>query len=42
MSKATVPIYGTIGSALKTTTRISKLEKFGFFQSVSMRGPVFL
>ena len=32
MSKATVPIlYGTIGSALKTTTRISKLEKFGFF-----------
>jgi len=32
LSKATVPIlYGTIGSALKTTTRISKLEKFGFF-----------
>lgn len=32
MSKATVPIlYGTLGSALKTTTRISKLEKFGFF-----------
>jgi glutathione S-transferase len=31
MSKATVPIlYGTLGSALKTTTRISKLEKFGF------------
>lgn len=31
MSKATVPIlYGTLGSALKTTTRISKIEKFGF------------
>ena len=31
MSKATVPIlYGTLGSALKTTTRISKLEEFGF------------
>ena len=31
MSKATVPIlYGTLGSALKTTTRISKLEQFGF------------
>ena len=43
MSKATVPIlYGTIGSALKTTTRISKLRNLDFFQSVSMRGPVFL
>ena len=32
MSKATIPIlYGSIGSALKTTTRISKLEKFLFF-----------
>lgn len=32
MSKATVPIlYGSLGSALKTTTRISKIEKFGFF-----------
>lgn len=32
MSKATVPIlYGTLGSAFKTTTRISKIEKFGFF-----------
>ena len=31
MSKATVPIlYGTLGSAFKTTTRISKIEKFGF------------
>ena len=31
MSKATVPIlYGTLGSAFKTTTRISKLENFGF------------
>ena len=31
-SKATIPIlYGSIGSALKTTTRVSKLEKFGFF-----------
>ena len=31
MSKATVPIlYGTLGSAFRTTTRISKLEKFGF------------
>ena len=31
VSKATVPIlYGTLGAALKTTTRISKLEKFGF------------
>tara|TARA_B100001248_G_scaffold262617_1_gene260075 strand:+ start:3164 stop:3877 length:714 start_codon:yes stop_codon:yes gene_type:complete len=30
MSKATVPIlYGTLGSAFKTTTRISKLEEFG-------------
>ena len=32
MSKATIPIlYGSIGSALKTTVRISKLEKFGFY-----------
>lgn len=32
MSKATIPIlYGTLWSALKTTTRVSKLEKFGFF-----------
>lgn len=32
MSKATIPIlYGTIGSALKTTLKISKIEKFGFF-----------
>lgn len=32
MSKATVPIlYGTLGSALKTTTRISKIEEFDFF-----------
>ncbi|MBS73048.1 MAG: hypothetical protein CMA91_02185 [Euryarchaeota archaeon] len=32
MSKATIPIlYGTLFSALKTTTRVSKLEKFGFF-----------
>ena len=32
MSKATIPIlYGSIGSALKTPVRISKLEKFGFF-----------
>lgn len=31
MSKATIPIlYGSLGSALKTTTRVSKLEKFGF------------
>lgn len=31
LSKATVPIlYGSLGSALKTTTRISKLEAFGF------------
>ena len=31
MSKATVPIlYGSLGSALKTTTRISKIETFGF------------
>ena len=31
MSKATIPIlYGSLFSALKTTTRISKLEKFGF------------
>ncbi len=31
LSKATVPIlYGTLGSALKTTTRIAKLEDFGF------------
>jgi len=31
LSKATVPIlYGTLGSALKTTTRISRLETFGF------------
>lgn len=31
MSKATVPIlYGSLGSALKTTTRISKIENFGF------------
>tara|TARA_B110001452_G_scaffold260394_1_gene257846 strand:+ start:2033 stop:2665 length:633 start_codon:yes stop_codon:yes gene_type:complete len=32
MSKATVPIlYGSLLSALKTTTRVSKLENFGFF-----------
>lgn len=32
MSKATIPIlYGSIGSAFRTTTRISKIEKFGFF-----------
>jgi len=32
MSKATVPIlYGGLFSALKTTTRVSKLETFGFF-----------
>lgn len=31
MSKATIPIlYGSLFSALKTTTRVSKLEKFGF------------
>ena len=31
MSKATIPIlYGGLLSALKTTTRVSKLEKFGF------------
>lgn len=32
MSKATIPIlYGSLFSALKTTTRVSKLETFGFF-----------
>lgn len=32
MSKATIPIlYGSLFSALKTTTRVSKLENFGFF-----------
>ena len=32
LSNATIPIlYGGLSSALKTTTRISKLEKFGFF-----------
>ena len=32
MSKATIPIlYGSLTSALKTTTRVSKLETFGFF-----------
>jgi glutathione S-transferase len=32
LSKATIPIlYGSIGSALKTTLMVSKLEKFGFF-----------
>lgn len=32
MSKATIPIlYGSLGSALKTTTSVSKLENFGFF-----------
>ena len=31
MAKATIPIlYGSLGSALKTTTRVSKLERFGF------------
>ena len=31
MSKAPIPIlYGSLLSALKTTTRVSKLEKFGF------------
>ena len=29
---ATIPIlYGSLSSALKTTTRVSKFEKFGFF-----------
>ena len=32
LSKETVPIlYGSLSSALKTTTRVSKLETFGFF-----------
>jgi microsomal prostaglandin-E synthase 2 len=32
LSKATIPIlYGSITSALTTTRRVSKLEKFGFF-----------
>jgi glutathione S-transferase len=32
MSKATVPIlYGSLMSSLKTTTRISRIETFGFF-----------
>jgi microsomal prostaglandin-E synthase 2 len=32
LSKATIPIlYGSLFSALRTTTRVSKLEKFGFF-----------
>ncbi len=32
MSKATIPIlYGGLFSALQTTVRVSKLEKFGFF-----------
>jgi len=32
LSKATIPIlYGSLSSALKTTTRVSKLETFGFF-----------
>ena len=31
LSKATIPLlYGGLGSALKTTFRVSKLEKFGF------------
>ena len=31
LSKATVPIlYGTLGSAFKTTIRVARLEKFGF------------
>ena len=34
LSKATVPIlYGSLSSALKTTTRVSKLETFGFFST---------
>lgn len=32
LKRATIPIlYGGLFSALKTTTRVSKLEKFGFF-----------
>jgi len=32
LSKATIPIlYGSIGSALITTRKVSKLENFGFF-----------
>jgi len=32
LKRATIPIlYGGLLSALKTTTRVSKLEKFGFF-----------
>lgn len=32
MSKATIPIlYGSLISALRTTTRVSKFENFGFF-----------
>jgi len=35
LSKATVPIlYGSLSSALKTTTRVSKLETFGFFSKL--------
>jgi len=31
-SKATVPLlYGSLGAALKTTLRVSRLERFGFF-----------
>ncbi len=32
MSKATIPIlYGSLFSALRTTRRVAKMEKFGFF-----------
>lgn len=32
MSKATIPIlYGSLFSALRTTRRVAKIEKFGFF-----------
>ena len=40
LSKATVPIlYGSLGSALKTTTRISKLRSSASSQNASMLGP---
>jgi microsomal prostaglandin-E synthase 2 len=32
LSKATVPLlYGSLGAALKTTVRVSRMERFGFF-----------
>ena len=39
--RATIPIlYGSLGAALSTTRRVSKLEKFGFIHADSSHGRI--